>query len=79
MMTLDKLPFGRTAEVVRLYPNCAMRERLQDLGVIPGEKIVALMRSPLGDPIAYQICGAVIALRRRDTVGIEIRAEEQMR
>ena len=72
-MTLDQLPIGKCACVVGLSENCAMRGRLQDLGVMPGGDVRAVMRSPLGDPTAYLICGAVIALRREDALCVEVR------
>ena len=34
-----------------------------DLGILPGTVIRAEMRSPGGDPTAYRIRGALIALR----------------
>lgn len=40
--------------------------RLRDLGLIEGTQVECLMRSPLGDPSAYLIRGAVIALRGSD-------------
>lgn len=45
-----------------------------DLGLIPGVKIDCVGRSPLGDPAAYSVLGAVIAIRDCDaqTVLIEI-------
>lgn len=39
------------------------RRRLMDLGVVPGTEIVAEMKSASGDPTAYRIKGASIALR----------------
>lgn len=74
-MTLNQLPTGKRARVVRLSDECAMRDRLQDLGLLPGGHVTALMRSPLGDPTAFLICGAVIALRWEDAIGVEIRME----
>ena len=35
-----------------------------DLGILPGTTIEAELRSPSGDPTAYRVRGAVIALRR---------------
>ena len=35
-----------------------------------------LGRSPLGDPAAYALCGAAIALRDRDSSKIEVEARE---
>jgi len=40
------------------------RRRLLDLGVVPGTVVSAELRSPGGDPTAYRIRGAMIALRR---------------
>ena len=34
-----------------------------DLGLVPGTRIQALRQSPGGDPVAFNIRGAVIALR----------------
>jgi ferrous iron transport protein A len=37
-----------------------------DLGLIQGTRVEALQKSPSGDPIAYEIRGAVIALRSEE-------------
>lgn len=47
--------------------------RLLDLGVTEGTRAEALFRSPVGDPTAYFIRGAVIALRRGDAEKITIK------
>ena len=39
------------------------RRRFFDLGILPGTKITAEFESPSGNPAAYKIRGAVIALR----------------
>jgi ferrous iron transport protein A len=41
-----------------------------DLGLVAGTAVETVLRSPAGDPIAYQIRGAVIALRREEAVQI---------
>jgi Fe2+ transport system protein FeoA len=43
-----------------------------DLGVVPGTRIKAEMISPGGDPTAYRIRGALIALRREQAHIIHI-------
>jgi DtxR family Mn-dependent transcriptional regulator len=62
---LSDLPLGQTAEVIRISPNCrgAERRRFMDLGILPGTVITAEMRSPSGQPTAYRIRDAIIALR----------------
>lgn len=60
---LNQLPMGVKASVVALNTNGSARRRMLDLGVIGGTEIEPLYKSPSGNPIAYRIRGAVIALR----------------
>ncbi len=67
---LGGLKAGQAATVRHLAAVGAMRRRLQDMGVIEGTRIECVGISPLGDPAAYLIRGAVVALRRQDASGI---------
>jgi len=69
---LSDLPEGGQARVRALYLTGGIRRRLQDLGLVRGTKITCIQRAAAGDPTAYLIRGAVIALRRRDTAQIEV-------
>ncbi len=71
-MLLSKLPVGASADITALYSEEALRRRLQELGFLPGAKVKCIMRSPLGDPAAYHICGTMIAVRDRDAATVEI-------
>ena len=66
VQTLRELPLGRTAAIASLTAPQPERERLLSLGFIPGSLVRPVLESPWGDPVAYEICGAVIALRRTD-------------
>jgi len=72
--SLTTLKVGETAEVANISPACrgAERRRFMDLGILPGTLIKAEMRSPGGDPTAYQIRGALIALRKNQASLINI-------
>lgn len=72
---LSDLEPGDTARVMTLSHSVrgVERRRLLDLGLIPGTDVEVIRRSPSGDPTAYRIRGAVIALRR-DQVG-QVRVE----
>ena len=63
---LTNLKPGQGAQVVALSPRIrgAERRRLMDLGLLPGTTIEVEIESAGGDPIAYRIRGAVIALRK---------------
>lgn len=63
--------------VVRLLTGGAMRRRLQELGLIPGAPVACLGRSPGGDPAAYRIAGAVVAIRDEDAAGVIVRAGKE--
>lgn len=64
---LSSVPEGRSARVVDLFATGAIRRRLQDIGLITGTRVRCLQKSPSGDPVAYDIRGAVIALRTEDS------------
>ena len=71
--TLDSLRPGQQAEITRLDAPQGERSRLMALGFVPGAPVRVLLESPWGDPVAYRICGAVIALRRADARQIGIK------
>jgi len=71
---LTSLDLGGRGTVVGIAPACqgAQRRRLLDLGVVPGTVIEAELMSAAGDPVAYRIRGAMIALRRHQAEWILI-------
>ena len=72
LSTLDQLPVGSAATVSGLAFTGSKRRRMLDLGFVPGAAVSALQASPWGDPVAYGVRGAVIALRRDDARNIAI-------
>lgn len=70
--TLDRLTVGQRATVLSLAAVPEQRRRMLDLGFVPGSPVTALQESPWGDPVAYGVCGAVIALRRSDARQIAV-------
>lgn len=65
--TMNRLEEGRWGRVIRLDTKGDMRRRLQDIGLVEGTMVKCLRKSPSGDPVAYLIRGAVIALRSTDS------------
>lgn len=70
--SLNSLPIGQKGRVIGLASNGMERRRMLDLGLVQGTTVEALQKSPSGDPIAYFIRGAVIALRDEDAKKIMI-------
>lgn len=71
---LSSIAIGERARVVGIADSCRRteRRRLLDLGVVPGTVVTSEMSSPGGDPIAYRIRGALIALRRDQAEMIQV-------
>ena len=76
---LSQIEPGQLAVVKHLNTTGSMRKRLLDLGLTEQTEIRCLGRSPLGDPSAYLIRGAVIAIRSRDSrnIIVEMKQESQ--
>jgi DtxR family Mn-dependent transcriptional regulator len=72
---LSSLAIGAQAEVVALAPSLrgTERRRMMDLGVLPGTRVRAEYTSASGDPVAYRIRGALIALRAEQAAQIIVR------
>ena len=71
---LSDLAQGERGRVVQISSQCRglERRRLQDLGFLPGAEIQAELTSAGGDPVAYRIRGALIALRGEQADQISI-------
>ena len=54
---------GTYARVVRLDTKGDLRRRFMDIGLVEGTPVECLRKSPAGDPKAYLIRGAVLAIR----------------
>ena len=59
-----------TAVVKELHTTGSMRRRLLDIGLIENTPVECLGKSPGGDPAAFLIRGAVIAIRAEDSKNI---------
>ena len=74
MLCLNQLKPGEEAVVTSISGE---NRRLRDLGLIEGTKVKCVLKSPLGDPAAYKIRGAVIAIRREDAADIKVVVYEE--
>lgn len=73
MNNLYELELGRIAKVENIYCEENIKRRLMDLGIVRGTEIKAILKSPSGNPKAYEVRGSVIAIRSEDAKKIEIK------
>lgn len=72
MISLDKIRENTVYRIVSITLPHAAEKRLSELGIIRGTEISRALTAPLGDPVAYLVRGAQIALRREYAVGITV-------
>ena len=63
---LSDLRVGQTGVMRSMFATGMVRNRLLDLGFLPGTQVTVVRRAPLGDPTAYRVRGAILALRHED-------------
>lgn len=66
LQPLCALKDGETGVVSHLTATDGMRRRLLDLGLVRDTAVTCIGHSPAGDPAAYSIRGAIIAIRAVD-------------
>jgi len=77
---LSALAVGQKGEVLAISSGVrgSERRRLLDLGLLPGTIVTAELASPQGDPKAYRVRDALIALRAEQADRISIRRLESV-
>lgn len=70
--TLNELKKGQRAIVKELEIEGSMKRRLLDIGLIKDSVVECVLESPLKDPKAYWIRGALIVIRNSDAKNIFI-------
>ncbi|MGN1333626.1 MAG: ferrous iron transport protein B [Anaerovoracaceae bacterium] len=75
IISLNEIEVGQEARIKEILSSGSMRRRLLDIGLIKGTKIKCVGKSPAGDPLAFYIRGAVIAIREEDCRNIIAEAD----
>lgn len=74
MYTLEKLNINKIARIEDINCESNIKRRMMDLGIVKGTKIKAILKSPSGNPKAYEVRGSVIAIRNEDAKMIKIKS-----
>jgi len=68
---LSQLKSGDEAQI-RSLGNHPVANKLLEMGCLPGERLKVRRIAPFGDPMAIQILGYELALRRDEAEAIEV-------
>ena len=74
---LNELEIGKKAKIHSVNCSDDLKRRLLDLGIVKNSIISAILKSPSGDPTAYEIRGTVLAIRENDAKDISITIDFQ--
>ena len=74
--TLSNLKKGEICRIKSITAADEIKQRLYDIGMIPGTAVKCLQKSMFGDPTAYLIRGTVIALRKQNSSEIFVTRSE---
>ena len=75
-LCLNDIKPGEKARVCSLTSCGSIRRRFLDIGLTANTLVECVGISPFGDPAAYVIRGAVIAIRKKDSKHILIAGKE---
>ena len=74
--TLGDIANGETVKVVRVASS-SLRVKLMEMGLIEGKKLQVLYRAPFGDPIAIDVDGYVLSLRKDEAILVHVESINQ--
>ncbi len=69
---LSDLMTGQRARVVGVDARSEIGQRIMEMGVTPGAEIRLLGAAPMGDPLAFEIRGYRLSLRRAEAALVEV-------
>ncbi len=72
MKTLKDVSIGKSAKVVRLHSEGALKRRIMDMGITRGTLITVRKTAPLGDPLEITLRGYELSIRKADAELIEV-------
>ena len=71
--TLDDLPLNQKGYIKQLNCIGSVKRRMLDLGIVEGTQIIPVLKSPSKELRAFEIRGAIIAIRKEEAKLIEVK------
>lgn len=71
-VSLADIEVGGRCVVAGLEKSGGKRQRFMDLGLVKGASVTCVGKSPFGNPKAYLIRGAIIAIRNNDAGSVTV-------
>ena len=71
-MTIKDLPAGKSATILKVGGEAALRQHFLDMGLIQGAEVTVIKYAPMGDPVELRIHSYELTIRLSDAEKIEV-------
>ena len=71
-ISLAELPKGAQARVVDVDARDEVGRRILEMGVTPGATVKLVAVAPLGDPLAFEVRGYRLSLRKAEAARVAV-------
>ena len=71
-MTIKDLPAGKSATILKVGGDGALRQHFLDMGLIQGAEVTVIKYAPMGDPVELRIHSYELTIRLSDAEQIEV-------
>lgn len=71
-MTIKDLPAGKSATILKVGGDGALRQHFLDMGLIQGAEVTVIKYAPIGDPVELRIHSYELTIRLSDAEQIEV-------
>ena len=72
IVVLSQMTIGQTGVIHSFPVDSEDCERIEEMGVTPGEPFEVIRYAPLGDPIEIRIRGYLLSLRKEEADRIQV-------
>jgi DtxR family Mn-dependent transcriptional regulator len=78
-VSLDKLKVGQSGTVVKVSGTGPVKQRLMDMGLVPGSEVEIVRVAPLGDPMELKLKGYNLSVRRNEAKSILVEMNPEVK
>ncbi len=71
MSTLLDLELGNKAVILEVLPS-SLSAKMAEMGLIEGAELSVAFKAPFGDPIAIELNGSLLSLRKKEASLVKI-------
>lgn len=72
IVTIKDLPAGKSATILKVGGDGALRQHFLDMGLIQGAEVTVIKYAPMGDPVELRIHSYELTIRLSDAEQIEV-------